>query len=115
MIVIKAVSRVTADSIDPVVEEVTEIRARTLRRAGVLGYDFFRQDDDHVVAIEVYADSDVLAAHIDAGGFEGLFELLEIERIELMGPVSAEVRGRFEAMANVSMYPSLTADRMGVR
>ena len=108
MIVIKAIARVTAGSLDPVAEEVKEIRTRSLRRPGVIGYDFFQQDDDHVVALEVYEDSDVLIAHIDAGGFEGLFELIEIERIELMGPVSAEIRSRFEALGNVAMYPSIT-------
>jgi quinol monooxygenase YgiN len=108
MIVIKAIARITAGSVDPVAAEVKEIRTRSLRRAGVIGYDFFQQDDGHVIALEVYEDSDVLIAHIDAGGFEGLFELIEIERIELMGPVSAEVRSRFEALGNVAMYPSIT-------
>jgi quinol monooxygenase YgiN len=108
MIVIKAISRVTADSLDPVVQQVREIRTRTLKRPGVLGYDFFAQDDDHVVALEVYEDSDVLIAHIDGGGFDELFKLIEVERIELMGPVSDEVRSRFEPIGTVSMYPSIT-------
>jgi quinol monooxygenase YgiN len=108
MIVIKAISRVTADSLDPVVEQVKEIKARSLKRPGVIGYDFFQQDDDHVVALEVFEDSDVLIAHLDGGGFDGLFKLIEVERIELMGPISAEIRSRFEALANVAMYPSIT-------
>jgi quinol monooxygenase YgiN len=111
MIVIKAIARVTADSFDPVVDEVKEIRTRSLKRPGVIGYDFFRQDDDHVVALEVYEDSDVLIAHIDAGGFDGLFKLIEIERIEMMGPVSAEVHSRFAALGNLGMYPSITEAR----
>jgi quinol monooxygenase YgiN len=108
MIVIKAIARMGTDSLDPVVKEVKEIRTRTLRRPGVLGYDFFQQDDDHVIALEVYADSEVLLAHIDAGGFDGLFALVEIERIELMGPASDEVRARFEQLGNVALYPSIT-------
>ena len=83
MLVIKATARVTADSLDPIVDQVKEIRTRSLKRRGVLGYDFFRQDDDHVVALEVYEDSDVLIAHMDAGGFDELFKLIEIERIEV--------------------------------
>jgi quinol monooxygenase YgiN len=111
MIVIKAIAHVTADSVDPVAKEVKEIRTRTLKRPGVIGYDFFQQDDDHVVALEVYEDSDILLAHIDGGGFDDLFKLIEVERIELMGPVSDEARSRFEALANVEMYPSITEAR----
>ncbi len=108
MIVIKAIAHVTTGSVDRVAEEVSEIRTRTLKRPGVIGYDFFQQDDDHVVALEVYEDSDVLIAHVDAGGFDALFEMIAVERIELMGPVSDEVRSRFEAVGNVEMYPSIT-------
>ena len=113
MLVIKATARVTADSLDPIVDQVKEIRTRSLKRRGVLGYDFFRQDDDHVVALEVYEDSDVLIAHMDAGGFDELFKLIEIERIEVMGPVSAEVRSRFAELESLGMYPSLTEARDG--
>jgi quinol monooxygenase YgiN len=111
MIVIKAISRVTAESLDPVVEQVKEIKARSLERLGVIGYDFFQQDEEHVVALEVFEDSDVLIAHVDGGGFDELFKLIEVERIELMGPISAEVRSRFEALANVAIYPSITETR----
>ena len=79
MIVIKAIAHVTTDSVDRVAEEVREIRTRTLKRPGVIGYDFFQQDDDHVVALEVYEDSDVLIAHVDAGGFDALFEMIAVE------------------------------------
>jgi quinol monooxygenase YgiN len=112
MIVIKAVAHVTADSVDPVAEQVREIRTRTLKRPGVIGYDFFQQDDDHVVALEVYENSDILLAHIDAGGFDELFKLIEVETIELMGPVSNEARSRFEALGNVAIYPSITEARV---
>ena len=113
MIIIKATARVTADSLDSIVDEVNEIRTRSLKRPGVIGYDFFRQDDDHVIILEVYEDSDVLIAHMDAGGFDGLFKLIEMERIEIMGPASAEVRSRFAALENAGMYPSLTEAREG--
>ena len=111
MIVIKAIAHLTTGSIDRVAEEVSAIRTRTLKRPGVIGYDFFRQDADHVVALEVYEDSDVLIAHVDAGGFDALFEMIAVDKIELMGPVSDEVRSRFEVIGNVEMYPSITEAR----
>lgn len=108
MIVIKASSRVKDGQGDAAVAAATAVRERSLKRSGVLGYDFFREDDTHFVVIEVYDGSETLLAHVEAGGFDDLFAVTEVLRIEAFGDPSPEVRALFASFGAFTVYPSVT-------
>ena len=108
MIAIKAVARVTAADMEPVIAAVRGAKEASLRLPGCLAYDFFQQDSDHIVTLEVYDASQAVIDHIDQIDFSDLFALIDMMDVEVFGNPEPELRARFEALEKVSIYPSVT-------
>jgi quinol monooxygenase YgiN len=110
MIAIKAIARVTAGDMEPVVAAVREVKTASLSLPGALAYDFFQQDEGHLVTLEAYDSSEAVIAHVDGIDFTDLFAVVEMTDVEVFGNPSPELRARFDALDKVSIYPSVTAD-----
>jgi quinol monooxygenase YgiN len=108
MIAIKAIARVTAGDMDPVIAAVRDVKVASLNLPGALAYDFFQQDDGHLVTLEAYDSSEAVIAHVEGVDFTDLFAVVEMTDVEVFGNPSPELRARFDALENVTIYPSVT-------
>ncbi len=108
MIVIRAVIRINEGQADAARAEATTVARRSVKRDGVLGYDFFALDEDRIVVIEVYDSSETLLAHINGGGFDELFSVTSVEELEIYGDPADEAKAIFAAITTPAILPSFT-------
>lgn len=110
MIAIKAVARLKVGELAPVVAAVRQVKVASLNEPGCLAYDFFQQDAGHLVTLEVYESSEAIIRHVDNIDFDDLLAVVDMTDVEVFGNPGPELRTRFDALGNVSIYPSATDD-----
>lgn len=108
MIVIRAVIRISDGEADAARAAMSTVAERSVKREGVLGYDFFRLDEDRVVVIEVYDTSETLLAHVNGGDFDELFAVTSVEKLEIYGDPADEAKAIFSAFGAPTIHSSFT-------